>query len=600
MAKFIGSFILSEIIIFVLAACSLTAPAPANQTSALPIVQATAALTDLVKLELTVQVDTSIPYNAVGQIIKFRYSIKALQNGSSNIPANITVSGATVICPPLNSVGNLDDRLDQGETIVCAFDYAITQPDLDKGSVVNIATANAYTVNSNQASTTVATVPAKALTLTKTVNPQTYERIGQIITYQYVIKNSGSSALGPAQFTVTDIGISAPIYCGDATLTLASNATVACSANYTVTQADMNAAMVSTSATASGGSANPSQPVAATITKNTAAQTNSNLTPGSTVSHTVVEGEWLWQIARCYGANPNEVVQANAQLPNPAMIKAGTIVSVPHIGSVGKIYFPLPCVGKHTVQSADTWASIAAKYGADVTALQMANAYILSVGSEIKIPLYSAGATVPTTTSSATGICVDLTRSLRLAGLNPNPTHFNVCGAMDASGKMKIGTIKVYQRPEDVGLGGLSQDLNSVPVETSTPINDPNSLIVADMNYDGNDDFRILRSVPAGPNLPYLYYIYDAATRLFIYNPGYANITSPEFPGNNEIRSQWRESAARRGIDTYTISNNIPRLTKREVWEVIAATPAQSTHTVTVFNADGTSQVIVNETVPTQ
>ena len=603
MTKLFRSFIPYAIIVFVLAACSLTTPATTDPSiaAALPLVQATTTLTvaEKVNLELTVQVDTSIPYNTVGQIIKFKYLIKAVRNDSTDIPPNITVTGAAATCPAITTVGNLNDRLDAEEVIECTFDYAITQPDLDKGSVVNVATANVYTVNSNQVTTTVSTIPAQALTLTKTTNPVTYDRVGQIITYQYVIKNSGSSSLGPALFTFTYAGISATINCGEATLTLASNATVTCSANYTVTQADMSAATVATNATASGGGVGPSQPATATLTKSATAQPNSNLTVGSTVPHTVLEGEWLWQIARCYGANPNEVVQANPQLANPALIKAGAIVSVPHIGSVGKIYFPLPCVGKHIVQSGDTWASIAAKYGADATVLQMANSSIITVGKELKIPLYSAGTLISTTGTGSPSTCVDLTRSLRLAGLNPNPTHFNVCGAMDASGNMKIGTIKVYQRTEDVGAGGLSQDIASVPVETSTPINDPNSLIVGDMNYDGNDDFRILRNVPAGPNIPYLYYIYDPATRLFVYNQAYANITSPEFPGNNEVRSQWRESAAKWGVDTYTIANNTPRLTKREVWEVIAATPAQSTHTVTVFNADGTSQVTVNETVPT-
>jgi|CXWL01.1.fsa_nt_gi LysM repeat protein len=592
MAKLIRSFILAAIMVSVLAACSLTTSSTTDQ-SVLPIVQATASLAELVKIELTVQVDTSVPYNTVGQFIKFKYSIKAAQNGSSNIPANITVTGAALTCPALNTVGNLDDRLDQGETIECASDYAITQADLDKGSVVNIATANVYTVNSNQVTTTVPTVPAKALTLTKTANPSNYDRVGQIVTYNYVIKNSGSQSLGPAQFTVTDVGFGSPINCGDANLTLASNATVNCSANYTVTQADMNAVSVATSATASGGGAGPSQSVSATVTKG--AVTQSNLTPGSTIPHTVVEGEWLWQIARCYGADPATLILANPQLSNPAMIKKDMIINVPNIGSAGKIYGK-PCIGTHTVKAGETWASIAQMYNADSTVLQMVNS-TLAVGSILKVPLNSAGTTLPTTTTGATGICVDLTRSLRLAGVNPNPTHFKVCGSMDASGNMKIGTIKVFQRPEDVGLGGLSQDI-TLPssMETATPVNDANSLIVGDMNYDGNDDFRIVRNLPAGPNIPYVYYIYDPAARLFVYNEEYGKIRSPEFPGNNEIRSQWRKSAANWGIDTYTITNNIPRLIRREEWTAINET--QATHTVTVFNADGTSQVTVNETIP--
>jgi LysM repeat protein len=686
MTKLIRSLILSVIMVLVPTSCSWFA----NTTDA-KIAQATPALPAVVTIELTVQADTSIPFNTVGQIIKYNYTVKNISSIST--PGPVSVPGAT--CPEINTVGNLNTALDMNEALVCTSAYTITQADLDKGSVTTITMATVNGINSNQVITTVATVPPVILKLIKTANPVTYDHVGQTITYAYVITNSGSATLGPAQFTVSDTGIGTPINCGDATLTLASNATVTCSATYTITQADMNAASVATSATASGGGLAPSQPASATITKSAVVQPNpSNLTPGSTIKHTVIDGEWLWQIARCYRADPNKVIQANPQLSNPSRISPGTTVTVPNIGSEGHIYGP-PCVGTHTVQSGDTWNSIALKYNADPTVLQMVNSNILTVGSVVKVPLnsaggtptasdlirisFAAGATSATQTSiapagnrpihyvlnakqgqvmtvkltapansislvisapngstlkptdlnltwsgtlpadgdyrldvnnalglgasgvpftlevSVTGNCVDLTRSLKLAGVNANITHFNVCGAVDASRKMKIGTIKVYQRPEDVGLGGLLQDI-TVSIETSTALNDANSLIVGDMNYDGNDDFRIVKNQPAGPNIPYLYYIYDPATRNFVYNKAYENITSPEFPGNSEVRSKWRESATKSGIDTYTIANNTPRLTRRETWEAINGT--QATHLVTVFNADGTSQVTVNETVP--
>ncbi len=222
------------------------------------------------------------------------------------------------------------------------------------------------------------------MTLTKTANPTTYDRIDQTITYTYVITNVGATPLGPAQFTVSDTGFATPIICGEATLTLASNATVTCSVNYKITQADMGAASVSTSATAVVGSVAPSQAVSATVTKTTL----SNLPAGSTVTHQVVKGEWLWQIARCYGADPKQVSAANP--PTPAEISPNTTVTVPNIGSVGKIYGP-PCVGTHTVQSGDTWNSIALKYNADQEVLQMVNSNTMTVGSVLKVPLNSAG-----------------------------------------------------------------------------------------------------------------------------------------------------------------------------------------------------------------
>jgi len=681
---------LSAITVLVLTACNLGTTSPNTSIK----LQATPTLILVSTIELTVQADTSVPFTTVGQVINFSLTIK--NKGATGLPGPVTITGATVTCPGINTIGNLDALLDVNETLICTGAYAITQADLDRGSVTNVTTANVNGILSNQVTTTVATVPNKALTLTKTANPLTYDRIGQTITYTYTIKNSGSTILGPAQFTVSDTGLGAPFNCGDANTTLAPNLTMTCFATYVITQADLNAASVITNATASGGGAGPSQPVSATVAKTVVAQitptTSSNLTPGSTVPHTVVAGEWLWQIARCYGANPNEVIQANPQLGNPARISPGDKLSVPHVGSAGPIY-GTPCVVTHTVQAGDTWSSIAQKYNADVTVLQMVNPVTLSAGTVLKVPRNSAGGTAAAPTSDAfrisfatgatsatqngtalsgnrpvhyvlnarqgqvmtvkltapansislaiyapngstvkpldlnltwsgtlpadgdyrldvfnalglgasdvpytlevsvAGNCVDLSRTLKTLGI----THFNICGQTDAAGRAKISVIHIFQRPEDVPLGGLLQDIN-VTIETSTPLNDPNSLVVGDMNYDGFDDFRIIKNLPAGPNIPYLYYLYVPTTRQFVYSEAYANITSPEFIGNSQIRSQWRESAAKWGIDTYTITNNIPKLTQRETWEALNAT--QVTHRIIVFDANGTSQVILDEVIP--
>jgi LysM repeat protein len=586
MTKLIRSFTLFTILGALLTSCTFTEPAE-NQ-----VIQPTSVLPEVAVIELAAQADTSVPFDAVGQIISYSYFVT--NTGTASAPGPVSVTGA--ICPEVNTVGNLDDMLDVNETVTCASSYTITQVDLDAGSATNIATATVNGINSNQAVTTVAIVQPEILKLTKTAAPATYDRVGQAIAYTYVITNNGAESLGPGQFIVTDSGISTPINCGEATLVLASNETVTCSATYTVTQADMDTDSVSTSAIASGGGVAPSQPASAAITKSAVAQSPSNLTAGTTINHQVTAGEWLWQIARCYGADPKVVRDANP--PTPSLIKPGTTVVVPNIGSVGTMYGP-PCVGTHTVQSGDTWSSIAQTYNANLTVLQMVNPGSLAIGSVLKVPLNSASTStaVSIPITGSTGDCVDLTRSHRLAGLNAVTTRFNICGTTDASENTRALTINISQSPQDAGVDGLSQNI-IVPssIETSTLLTDVNSLIVEDMNYDGNDDFRILRDLPAGPNIPYLYYIYDPAARRFIYNPAYEDITSPEFPGNSQIRSQWRESAAQWGIDTYTIVNNTPVLTQRETWE--ALNDAQATHVVTVFNADGTSQVTVNEIVP--
>lgn len=398
MNRLIRSLALSGIIMLVLASCNMNSLTSAQNP--LLVTQSTPSLPQLAKIDLAVQADTSLPFNTVGQPIKYTYDIK--NTGSTILPAGapgqVAVTGATVNCPDVNTVGNHDTNLDPNEKITCSSSYSITQADLDKGSVTNVTTATVSGILSNTATTT---VQFKVLTLTTTANPLNYNQVGQQITYTYVIKNSGSVNMGPAQFTVSDSLLgAAPINCGDANTSLAPNATVTCTAKYTITQADLNSTTVSNIATASGGGAGQSQSASTTINKTAVAQNNpSNLPPGTTIQHTVSAGEWLWQIARCYGADPNKVVQANPQLANPAQITPNTTVTVPNIGSAGTIYGP-PCVVIYTVQSGDTWASIAQQYNADLVVMQRVNSNTLS--GQIIVPRNSAGGT--TTVSKGLGL----------------------------------------------------------------------------------------------------------------------------------------------------------------------------------------------------
>jgi LysM repeat protein len=343
-------------------------------------------------IELTAHADAA-SLSGSGQIIQYIYTVK--NTGTVAVPGIIELTNAT--CPQVNTVGNLDGNLDPGESVTCTSQYAVVQADIDSGSVSNTMTASVNGIKSNVATTKVDKNPPAALNLTKTANPVTYSKVGDMITYTYVIMNSGTANLGPAQFTVTDAGISAPINCGDANATLAPAATLSCTTIYAITQADVDAGSVTTNATASGGGAAVSPPAGATITKSgsttatvTPAANNTNFTAGSTIQHKVVSGEWLWQIARCYGADPAKTLQANPQLRDPRHISPDMVVTVPNIGSVSTIYGP-PCVVTYTVQDGDTWVTIAQKYNADPLVLQMVNANSLAVGRVIKVPINSAG-----------------------------------------------------------------------------------------------------------------------------------------------------------------------------------------------------------------
>lgn len=378
---------LFAVICFILASCSFGNPSGQTALSALP---ADASNAQSNNIKLKVDIDTSIPYNTVGQVMNFTFTVK--NNGNTSVPGPVAVSGAAIACPEVKTVGNGNDSLDPDEKVVCTLAYPLTQGDLDKGSVVLITTATVGNVNSESVTTTVPVVQPRAVSLAVTANPNAYNQVGQQIVFTYTITNSGTLSLGPAQFTVTDNLVSAtPINCGDANTSLTPNATVKCTDTYTINQNDMNSVSVTSVAAASGGGAGASAPVNTVVNKGTPQTNPGNLTPGSNIQYTVQDGDWIWQIARCYGVDPQSVVDANKQIPNPAEIKKGTVLTIPNIGSKGTLYGP-PCVVIYTVKSGDTWTSIAQQYNADETVMKMANKNSMPVGSDIKVPRNSAGA----------------------------------------------------------------------------------------------------------------------------------------------------------------------------------------------------------------
>ena len=382
MTTYLRIFALSAIIALVLSACNLFNNTP-NVTGDTPT-QAVPQPTPIPAMTM------NVTYQIVDQTIEFTYLIG---NASGlPIPGPVTVTDdrvAGIICSDLALVGNFDPNLDANEALSCNGTYTITQLDLDAGSVAATATASAGGSASSAVTTVVPIEQARKLTLTKTPDPLTFNAVGESIIYSYVITNSGTVSLGPVQFTIIDDKIGTAFNCGSGGTILAPGGTVSCSATYLTTDADLTAGTITNSAYASDGTTN-SDPVTAAINKSGTTTPPSNLTPGSDISHTVIRGEWLWQIARCYGAAPRQVIAANPQIPVPAEISPGIIVTVPDIGSDGTIYGP-PCVVWHTVQSGETWNSIANDFNADPFILQDANPGGLIPGSEIKVPRNSAG-----------------------------------------------------------------------------------------------------------------------------------------------------------------------------------------------------------------
>src|SRR6185503_4909642 len=70
-------------------------------------------------------------YDHVGQVIQYSYLVENTGNVSLAGPVTVSDNKATVTCPNVNTVGNLDGFLDPGETLTCSATYSVTQTDLN-------------------------------------------------------------------------------------------------------------------------------------------------------------------------------------------------------------------------------------------------------------------------------------------------------------------------------------------------------------------------------------------------------------------------------------------------------------------------------------
>ncbi|MGB5863775.1 MAG: hypothetical protein WBG95_05705 [Sulfitobacter sp.] len=181
-------------------------------------------------------------YSFAGQIIRYNYVITNI--GSVNIN-NLTVfddqvaaQGGTVTCD--RTTINQTTGGGPAQVATCFADYTVTQTDIDNGSLTNIARANG-TPEFGQLGEVVDTVTLPGptatpdLTLTKVARQTTFAAVGDVVTYDYEVENTGNTTL--TDLSVTD-NLIPSLTCAQATLL--PDATLACVASYTVTQSDLD------------------------------------------------------------------------------------------------------------------------------------------------------------------------------------------------------------------------------------------------------------------------------------------------------------------------------------------------------------------------
>ena len=228
-------------------------------------------------------------YSAVGDVIHYSYRLTNSGNVTLNAPFTVDDDKAVVTCPATPT------SLAPGEFIDCTATYVITQADLDAGTVTNTAQGHAHfgetPVNSNFDDETVTANQGPSLIIDKSLTANADEdgsgdvSLGDTLTYGIVATNNGNVTLTNA--TVTDT-LLASLSCSPATpATLPPGASITCTGQHVVTQADVDAGQIVNTATADSDQAGPvSDTVTVTITQNPSCSVNKEMTGYDDADHT--------------------------------------------------------------------------------------------------------------------------------------------------------------------------------------------------------------------------------------------------------------------------------------------------------------------------
>ena len=233
---------------------------------------------------------------APGTVITFTFTLR--NPGNTNLTSPYTIND--IMNTNKADCSNLTSPLSSGASTSCTSTYTVTQADIDKGSIINSATATARqnnkTVNSNMATVMISALQTVNLTLTKTASLSLATETGMRIDYTYTFQNAGNVTIsGP--YSIQDDKIKS-VNCSGATGNLLPNASKTCTASYTTTQADLDEGSIVNTATAKAKffaqdvTSTPAQATVITFTgprlrlQKTASPTTMSNVPGQIITYT--------------------------------------------------------------------------------------------------------------------------------------------------------------------------------------------------------------------------------------------------------------------------------------------------------------------------
>lgn len=180
------------------------------------------------------------------------YSFEVTNTGSVPL-ADVTVTDPLDGLSPIDCPG---DALDPGESMTCTATYAVTQADVEAGLIENTATATGeppadtqLPPASDNGTTTVPPTQNPGIEIVKSGSGPDPLVVGETVEYSFEVTNTGNVMLNDVTVADPLDGLS-PIDCPESSL--ASGASMTCTASYEVTQADVDVGQIENTATATG------------------------------------------------------------------------------------------------------------------------------------------------------------------------------------------------------------------------------------------------------------------------------------------------------------------------------------------------------------
>nr|WP_158078088.1 Ig-like domain-containing protein [Rathayibacter sp. VKM Ac-2630] len=254
------------------------------------------------------------------------------------------------------------NTLGVGLSVTATASYAITQADIDAGSVLNTATATGTPTSgaavTSTASKTVVLTRTNDLAFTKTANPSFISAAGTVITYTFGATNTGNTTLTSVAISDPKAGLSTitPTWPGTAGR-LTPGQIVTATATYTTTAADVTAGTIANTATVTA-----TPPTGAAFTRTASVAITVVPDPVADAVTVVQGGSVVIDVLANDGAVATGATFSRAQLSATPKSIGGAASPAPATPVQGSV----TCVDTGATRGQCTYRPIAAYVGTDV------------------------------------------------------------------------------------------------------------------------------------------------------------------------------------------------------------------------------------------